>query len=149
MRTLPILIITLLLAGCTFNDNPNALILEGGSLSNLKGSWLMFEKGYSPGVGYIVDEVPSVPPKIITFGHDGSFTSNVEGYDTYKRYRIDKDKDDHVLVLAVSEDAFESNEAHFTIKFIDGAMFLYRRYCFEGCHEAFMKIRGNEQDQNP
>jgi len=144
MRILNLLVITLFITSCTFRDNSEAF------QSTLGGSWLMFERGFSPGAGYIVEAVAADPPKSMTFGEDGSFNSNIDGYNMYQRFRTEQDQQQDVLVLAASSDTFDdpNKSARFTIEFKDGAMFLYRRWCIEGCHEAFRKI-GSDQDQNP
>ncbi len=152
MHRASLLILILLAAACTYHDNAEqAPVFEAKSLENLTGSWLLYERGFSPGSGYEVVAVPAIPEKLIRFGSDGSFESNTEGYEKYRRYRIEEDGDATVLAIATSEENFSSSthSLKFTLTFRDNALFLYTRWCIEGCHEAYKKISDSQPDQNP
>ncbi len=39
---------------------------------NSNGQWVLYERGYSPGAGYITEDVALVPPQTLKLNSDGS-----------------------------------------------------------------------------
>ena len=113
---------------------------------SLTGSWLLYESGYSPGAGYITEEVPPFPAQTVTFHSGNKLSSNIEGLSDYNFYRVldDEYSDDKVVGIYKTNPGNPHDplpyEHSYTIKFKDGNLFLHFRYCIEGCHMAFLKI---------
>jgi hypothetical protein len=108
----------------------------------LTGSWILYERGYSPGAGYIIEKVPTLPPQIITFKTDNRISTTITGLTDFKFYLITTDSVTKEKVLALYEN-FPADDlknppdfyAHsYLIKAEGDRLKLYFRYCFEGCH---------------
>lgn len=125
---------------CEENENPEA------SIPLLTGRWQVYERGYSPGAGYITEAVPARPEQTITFSANNRFTSNISGIKTYEYYRIltDESNQQQILALfkedpgsaAINQDEIEHS---YTIELNDNKLKLYFRWCFEGCHIGLVK----------
>ena len=106
----------------------------------ISGAWLLIERGYSPGAGYVIEPVSSVPPQIIKFKSDGSLSCTVDGLTDYKFYSVKGD----VVGLFKTNPGPEPDSLAFThsynITFEDGNLKLGFRYCYEGCHMGFKKV---------
>jgi len=107
----------------------------------LKGTWLLYEHGYSPGGGYIVTPVPPNPPQFITFLNDVSMTSNMNGLAGFHFYQLNADST--VLTLYKSVPIVQENSARYSLKIVDGHLILSFQYCIEGCHLAFKRADKN------
>lgn len=110
------------------------------------GSWLLFEYGYSPGSGYIIEKVPVEPAQIIKFSEDGRFSSTAEEFINFKYYLIleDLQYDQTVLALFVNDPGsapqdIQKLENAYNLSFEKGLK-LSRRWCIEGCHLGFKRI---------
>ena len=108
--------------------------------TNLLGEWLLFERGYSPGAGYIIEPVSAVPPQIIEFKSNGELSCSVSGLTEYKFYSVKGD----VVGLFKSDPGPSPDSLAFThsynFSFEDSNLKLGFRYCFEGCHLGFKKV---------
>ena len=86
---MPIILITLLALSCDEKDCCAGSEKEGSN--DLAGDWLLFERGYSPGAGYIIEPVSAVPPQIIEFKNNGELLCSVSGLTDYKFYSVKGD----------------------------------------------------------
>src|SRR5690606_3638546 len=69
------------------------------------GSWLLYERHYSPGAGYVTEEVPATPAQLLTFDGDKVFASNISGLDAFTYYAVldDPNSGDKVLALLTED----------------------------------------------
>ncbi|MBT1702214.1 hypothetical protein [Chryseosolibacter indicus] len=110
---------------------------------NVAGRWVLYERGYSPGSGYITEQIPANPAQEITLEQTKRFTSNIQGLSDYKFYEILDDTNLQVKVLALfkakPEGFVEINnlEHSYNLEVKDGNLRLAYRFCIEGCHMAF------------
>ncbi len=130
----PFLIIVL--NSCDENDdNPT---------TELTGSWLLYEKGYSPGGEYIVEAVPPTPAQVLIFEEE-EMSSSVGGLEDFKFYEVSIDTvtQTEFLALYKNKPSGQDDESSPTYLFeITGdTLKLYFRYCIEGCHLAFRRIK--------
>ena len=132
--------VAFLLAGCQEDDccfiDPDTPIV---------GTWLLTERGYSPGSGYITDPVEPEPAQVMSIDTDGGFSSNIRGLEEFGYFRILEDSQSEVLALfrvPTSGDLdLDRLEHSYNIQFQDdGSVKLYFRFCFEGCHLGFKKM---------
>src|SRR5688572_29114233 len=79
-----LILLMIILFGCVENDDLCCSIPE---TSKLAGTWLLYEQGYSPGVGYITEPVPPNPARTVTFDDD-RVSSTVLGWERFKYYKI-------------------------------------------------------------
>jgi hypothetical protein len=135
---LPIILIAFLALSCNEKDCCVGLEKEGSD--QLTGSWLLFERGYSPGAGYIIEPVSAVPPQTIEFKSNGEISCSVSGLTEYKFYSVKGD----VVGLFKSDPGPSPDSLAFThsynFSFEDGNLKLSYRYCIEGCHLGFKKV---------
>ncbi|HEY0651943.1 MAG TPA: hypothetical protein VGD65_02405, partial [Chryseosolibacter sp.] len=84
MRNCRVLLIiaSVLIFGCDNTDEA----LTNEAFRELDGTWLMTERGWSPGSGYNIDPVPPVPAQTITFSSPKTFRSNIQGFTDFKYY---------------------------------------------------------------
>ena len=120
---------------------------EEGDFEQLGGKWLLFERGYSPGVGYIVEPVDPKPPQTLTFLSKRRVYSTISGLEAFSHYRLFDDTYQDGTILAFynhdpGENAtLESSAAAYNVSSDDeGTMRLDFRFCFEGCHIALRKL---------
>jgi hypothetical protein len=131
-------LVSVLILACSKDEN-FATDLQPG----LQGTWLLTERGWSPGSGYFVDPVSPTPAQTITFtGHKG-FSSNLEGLAHFKFYVIKTDTSDvSRLHLYVDDpELIEHNTPAFNtfmIELSDNYLKIMQQ-CFEGCHLGFRK----------
>lgn len=104
------------------------------------GSWLLFERGFSPGDRYIVEEVPPVPGQLIRFKADSTFESNIEGYKSFNRFRLREQNDAVVLILYSGAGIDHQGRISFTISNPGQRLELRAHGCIEGCHEAYRPV---------
>src|SRR5688572_14090287 len=126
---IPIILIALLALSCDEKDCCAGAEKEGND--DLAGDWLLFERGYSPGAGYIIEPVSAVPPQIIEFKNNGELSCSVSGLTEYKFYSVQGD----VVGLFKSDPGPSPDSLAFThsynFSFEDGNLKLGFRYCYE------------------
>lgn len=111
------------------------------------GTWILYEHGYSPGAGYITENVPAIPTQTLTLNPDGSLETTVTVWKKYKYYLIIEPGGGQRNVLALYEekpsdpnpDLTEVNVGYNMVSDEDGNLKLYFRWCIEGCHMAFKR----------
>ena len=118
-----------------------------GERIDVTGSWQLFEYGYSPGDQYIVQEVPADPGQLIHFNADSTFTSNIDAYKVFNRFRVRVEERATELVLFTDESPGAGDSRSFTMLLSDQRLELRARGCIEGCHEAYRPVPSD--DQNP
>jgi hypothetical protein len=135
---LPIILIAFLALSCDEKDCCVGREKEG--TNQLCGSWLLFERGYSPGTEYIINPVSPVPPQIIQFKSNGELSSSVSGWEEYEFYFVR----DNFVGLFKNDPGPSPDSLAFTnsylIQFEDGVLKLWYRYCIEGCHLGFKMV---------
>jgi hypothetical protein len=135
---IPIILIAFLALSC--NEKDCCVGLDKDRSNELAGNWLLFERGYSPGAGYIIEPVSAVPPQIIEFKSNGQLVCSVSGLTEYKFYSVKGD----VVGLFKSDPGPSPDSLAFThsynFSFEDSNLKLGYRYCFEGCHLGFKKV---------
>ncbi|HYI76648.1 MAG TPA: hypothetical protein VEW65_03455 [Chryseolinea sp.] len=130
--------------GCVEKEDMCCVIRE---TQPLDGVWLFFERGYSPGAGYITESVSSQPAQKLVLT-DGKVSGTTEGWENLKFYRILNDTVYHSPYIAfytTDPDSQPSNSPVATYSFdLEGDILTLRfRWCIEGCHMAFKKIGRN------
>lgn len=139
IRLFFILSMGIVLGACDDNGIPN---------QNFSNAWLLYERGYSPGAGYITESVPDNPAQIIRLMEENRFSSNIEGLEKFGYYRILSDTTSDYPVLALFETSSEADkvldinklEHSYIMESTGDTMKLYFRWCFEGCHLGFRKM---------
>jgi len=129
-----------------FSCDENECCDEGDPESrSIYGSWILFERGYSPGMGYIVDPVAPSPAQTINIKRDGSMSSNIKELNEFRFYHIEDDVTPESKVISFfktdpgpSPDP-STFETSYTLTRDGSEMILGFRYCFEGCHLGFRK----------
>jgi hypothetical protein len=113
---------------------------SGDETGELSGSWLLYERGYSPGAGYVTEDVPRIPPQIITF-KENRISSTISNYQDFKYYQIQTDTVTSTQFVAFHENELMTDSGPtYSFSLRGDTLKLYFRYCFEGCHLAFKKI---------
>jgi hypothetical protein len=140
-----LLVIALLLGIVSCNGNKDCCLPNGES-EGLIGKWQIYETGYSPGGGYIVKKVPDEPAQILNFESDNQFFSKNTGMERFSYYLILNDSlEGSILALYEEEPDIKENQdtkslAHsYMIKYEEGNVKLFFRYCIEGCHIGLKK----------
>jgi hypothetical protein len=141
----PILILLgIILFGCVKDDDLCCSIPE---TSKLEGTWLLYEQGHSPGFGYITEAVPASPAQTISFDQD-RILSTVSGWERFKYYEILNDTLVNTPYIAlysneppVQPETPSSDVPTYSFDLESNTLTLYFRWCYEGCHLAFRKIR--------
>jgi hypothetical protein len=106
------------------------------------GKWLLYERGYSPGVGYIVEEVPSSPPQTIEF-YGGRVETTGEVFKDIKFYKVLTDTTTNTLYVALykqNPSMQQPPESTYTFEVSNSILKLYFRWCYEGCHFGLKRI---------
>jgi len=114
---------------------------------SLLGKWQVYEKGYSPGSGYIIVEVPAEPAQLLNFKSGNRFSSNILGFESFTYYLILNDKSES-SILALYEEKPDNPENEdtknldhsYTIGHEKGRLKLRFRFCTEGCHIGLKRI---------
>jgi hypothetical protein len=140
---LPLLI--LLLLWVLISCNPEAHD-ETGEGATIAGSWQLFERGYSPGDRYIVEEVPATPQQLIHFNADSTFESNMDEYKSFNRFRVLQENGTLVLVLSTTLGTDGDDDRSFTMTLSGQRLELRTRWCIEGCHEAYRPVKWADRD---
>ncbi len=116
--------------------------------SGLVGTWQLYEYGWSPGSGYFVDEVPSVPAQTITFGSSGTVQTTGEqfkGFDS-DQYRVVQDSiqlKDYVEFTKSNGDTFIMYITQLTADSLT-----LDPPCIEGCHYGFTRVQASSPKQD-
>ena len=99
---------------------------------DLLGEWEVYERGYSPGAGYIVEEASGS----LTFGADGDFRANYPEFEGFQSYRVLEIDSMQVLALYESRRVKDNDDydRSYTIHREGDGIKLWYRWCFEGCH---------------
>ncbi|GJM30908.1 MAG: hypothetical protein DHS20C17_35430 [Cyclobacteriaceae bacterium] len=108
-------------------------------------SWILFERGWSPGSGYNIDPVSADPPQTMEIRSNGRFTSNIQGLEKYQYFAIIQDQQWEVLALFENRPPenpqLDKLEHSYIIEFQEnGTVRLYFRFCIEGCHLGLRKL---------
>lgn len=133
---IPIILIAVLAMSCEDKEFKNQK--EGAN--SVEGTWLLYERGYSPGAGYIVEPVSAIPPQQIDFKSNGELACSVVGLADYKFYSI---KGDVVGLFKTDPGSNPDSTAFihsYNFSFEEGHLRLGFRYCYEGCHMGFKKV---------
>lgn len=117
---------------------------DSGFLKNgdheIAGTWLNVEKGYSPGAGYVTEEVPENPALTIRLERDLRVSSNMEAFSKFRFYRLSSDSSRIVFYEAdpgpVTPD-FSGVQNTYGIEWAGSMLKLSYRGCIEGCHLGF------------
>jgi hypothetical protein len=124
--------------------------------TSLTGNWQVFERGYSPGDRYIIEEVPASPAQNMSFGVDNTFSSNITGLEDYSFFKLLEDSNiEGGIVLALfaeiadmkSADPVNLEHSYSLEQYSDGNIKLGFRYCFEGCHLALKKVQASSESE--
>ena len=140
MRTqLFCLLIILLVSAC--EDEFCCINPEG----DIVDTWILFERGFSPGSGYIVEPVSDNPAQTMVIRSDGRFSTNIQGLEKYRHFVILPDQDRQVLALFEGKPPkipkLDKLEHSYIIEFQEnGTVNLYFRYCIEGCHLGLRRL---------
>ncbi len=108
------------------------------------GKWLLVERGYSPGAGYITEPIAPQAGLFIEMLPGGRFNSNIEGLKDRHFYAIlDNPQDDRpVLALFKDQQEFTDDldqlEHSYNAANDDNELTLSFRFCIEGCHLKFI-----------
>ena len=107
----------------------------------LVGTWQYLERGYSPGSGYVIDQIPLNPAQTVNFTaqHTVSTVSVTDGTFTAARtYRIDSAGSGNTLLL------FDANQQELAspmeIRLEKDTLRLVPP-CLEGCHFLFVRLK--------
>jgi hypothetical protein len=108
-------------------------------------TWVLFERGYSPGAGYIVEPINETPAQTMVLRSNGRFSSNIEDLKKYHHFAILPDQDHQVLALFEKKPPMTLNldevDHSYMIEFQEnGTVNLYYRFCFEGCHLGLRRL---------
>lgn len=128
-------------------DDKRSVFADG--VEDIGGTWLLNEHGYSPGDRYITEPVPPVPPQTISFSANGRMSSNIAGMKEMKFYEIVTEQETHILIVYKTEEELitkPEQRQSYTIDFTEGDLRLSYRFCIEGCHMKFGKVKGTETD---
>lgn len=107
--------------------------------SDIIDTWVLFERGYSPGAGYIVEPVDQTPEQIMQIRGDGSFFSNIDGLEKYRYFVILPEQEWEVLALFEKKPPKDPDIDKLDHSYIieiqeNGTVNLFFRFCIEGCH---------------
>jgi hypothetical protein len=123
------------------------LFTEENDFVPLGGNWLLFERGYSPGAGYVVDPVDPDPSQTLHFMPNRKVRSTIAELEKFSYYRIFEDPYQSGKIIAFYRDdpgdkaTPESGVATYNVSSEDEATIrLDFRFCIEGCHIALRKI---------
>jgi hypothetical protein len=108
----------------------------------LSGKWLLYESGYSPGVGYVVEEISSSPPQTIEFS-DGRVETTGDIFNDIRFYKILTDtvtNTPYVALYTQAPSMQQPPESTYTFEVSNSVLKLYFRWCYEGCHLGLKRI---------
>ena len=111
----------------------------------LLGTWLLYEKGYSPGAGYIVEAVGAELEQTITFKNNHRMEVTIPWLEDFEYYAVMMDENNQDVVLAFYESnpgpspKLSSSDHKYTLVTDESGIKLYFRFCIEGCHLALKR----------
>jgi hypothetical protein len=117
---------------------------------DLIGNWQVYERGYSPGDKYIIDDVPDTPAQNMSFGKENVFSSNITGLENYSFFKILEDsfiEGGTVIALFATfsdmQNVDSDNQEHsYSLEqYSNGNIKLSFRFCYEGCHLGLKKVQ--------
>jgi hypothetical protein len=118
---------------------------SNSDLNQKNGSWILYERGYSPGAGYITEDVSEQPPQTLSLNVDGTMKTSIKGMEEYKYYLILNDEKDEAKILALfktkplDRDPSKLEHSYRMSTDEEGNLRLNFRWCIEGCHLALRK----------
>ena len=142
LNSLVTLLMICILLSCEEKD---CCVNPEGESNALTGTWLLFERGYSPGAGYVIEPVSASPAQTLTFKSNGQMSTTLDGLSDYKFYFIKDhpDPEQRIIALFKRYPGESPDPSTFTTSyhfFFEGNdLKLYYRYCIEGCHLALTK----------
>ncbi|WP_020594658.1 lipocalin family protein [Spirosoma panaciterrae] len=139
MNRLTIFLLLFLLTHCRLSeelipDNPITPVSGQG----LPGTWQWFERGYSQGTGYYIDEVSSNPQQTIRFSADGHVQTSGSGlinYQSFSQFRLDTTSNGVYIYFLPSTANYSERIT------LNGDTLRLYPSCYEGCHLGFLRIR--------
>jgi hypothetical protein len=140
MRTTGFIALALLIISCDRSMDASMTSAE-----DLQGVWLLYERGYSPGAGYITEPVAANPPQTITFIDNRQIVNTLDGSQAYKFYTAERDAADQItrLKLFMTDPDLPQVEgdriAEFIVEQTQDTMKLMQIGCIEGCHLGFRR----------
>jgi hypothetical protein len=135
----------LLMSDCS--DLNDLIAINNESNNQLNGTWILCERGYSPGAGYIIESIPLIPAQTVTFHETNTLSSNIQGFSDVHFFRLETDSvtDSEILYLYDEIPASGSNPvSSYFVTSKSNELKLSFRYCIEGCHLGFRKIEGTK-----
>lgn len=111
-----------------------------GEDEGLTGTWLLYERGYSPGAGYITEPVSASPAQTLTFQDNGEMTSSINGSDEYEFYFIQGNVIAFYKVYPGPSPDPSTFTTSFNLSRVGHNLKLQYRFCIEGCHMELRKI---------
>ena len=127
-----------LLFSCQTEEGLNGL---SETYESLLDTWIMVERGYSPGSGYITDPVPAEPAQLISFLPDRRMHSNISGLEEFNYYLLEEDSSSGDVLsfyhLNPVENPSHAQVSSYSVVFEEGLLKLHFRWCIEGCHMGF------------
>ena len=118
--------------------------------SSMTGSWLLVERGYSPGAGYFTEPVSPIPPQLLMLQADSTMSTTMESLQSFRYYRRLEGADGEVILALFKEDPGNQSldidhlDQSFAVSFKEGMLKLSFRGCIEGCHLGFVRSGGND-----
>jgi hypothetical protein len=135
MRSLCFIAAALLMICCDRSmDGSNA------APDQLKGVWLLYEQGFSPGGGYITREVSPNPPQTLSFINERQIVSTIEGMEDYRFYAMERDSADKIIRLTLyktdpaNPPLPENRVQEYRVEQTQNTLKLRNVGCIEGCH---------------
>ena len=114
----------------------------GPAGSSIEGAWRLYERGYSPGSGYYVDTISSIPLQSLTFTKKGEVyrQGDLKGpfAFTFPYYRVTTSQNDLKIQFLNSKKEESTNSLGLRIL---GDTMRITPGCIEGCHYGFVRIR--------
>lgn len=130
-----LIVLTLLITLMNCHSDDSITLIRG---SGLPGTWQLFERGYSPGAGYIIDKIPSKPEQSLTFTADGHIQAQgdaLKAYQAFSQFRLDTTNQMIRINFIPSTSQYAER-----VYLSNDTLRLYQS-CFEGCHLGFLRIK--------
>jgi hypothetical protein len=121
-------------------DEKECCVNPDDESTSFSGQWILYERGFSPGSGYIIEPVSSEPAQIIELKGNGELVSTVGGLTDYKFYAVKGDIVGLFRTYPGPAPEVTTVTHSYHIVFEEGNLKLYFRYCVEGCHLGFKRL---------